>query len=288
MKEAGQMMTRRPEDGHPSTGSSPKSGAPLGGRLATAGAVLAVLGLVASLLAACGGGEEEPASPPGGEDEAIASCRALEALEKYRYLVNWSLESPELTETPAAGHLTPTSGLTRDYIGYFFFDYNIDASFVAPNRIDAIISSAGGIPFRMITIGNQSWALFASDWTETLPEQSVGYRPLDICNAILADLTLSQAERKEEKVNDIESIHYSFSRIPSQQAMAMIFGPGSDTVSLVTLADVELWMAEKGNWPVRIEVSGSGLYADGRELRTHILVEIRDANSDDIQVEPPL
>lgn len=288
MKEAGQMMTRRPEDGHPSTGSSPKSGAPLGRRLATAGAVLAVLGLVASLLAACGGGEEEPASPPGGEDEAIASCRALEALEKYRYIVNWSLESPELTESPTAGQPTPTSDLTRDYIGHFFFEHNIEASFVAPDRIDAIISSAGGVPFRMITIGNQNWALFADHWREALAEQRIGYRPLDICNAILVDLTLSQAERQEEKVNDIESIHYSFSQVPSQQAMAMIFGPDSDTVSLITAADVELWMAEKDNWPVRIEVSGSGLYADGRELRMHILVEIRDANSDDIQVEPPL
>ena len=288
MKEAGQMMTRRPEDGHPSTGSGPKSGAPLGRRLATAGAVLAVLGLVASLLAACGGGEEEPASPPGGEDEAIASCRALEALEKYRYIVNWSLESPELTESPTAGQPTPTSDLTRDYIGHFFFEHNIEASFVAPDRIDAIISSAGGVPFRMITIGNQNWALFADHWREALAEQRIGYRPLDICNAILVDLTLSQAERQEEKVNDIESIHYSFSQVPSQQAMAMIFGPDSDTVSLITAADVELWMAEKDNWPVRIEVSGSGLYADGRELRMHILVEIRDANSDDIQVEPPL
>lgn len=288
MKEAGQMMTRRPEDGHPSTGSGPKSGAPLGGRLATAGAVLAVLGLVASLLAACGGGEEEPASPPGGEDEAIASCRALEAFETYRYVVNWSLESPELTESPTAGQPTPTSDLTRDYIGYFFFEHNVDASFVAPDRIDAIISSAGGIPFRMIRIGPQNWALFAGHWREALAEQTIGYRPLDICNAILADLTLSQAERQEEKVNDVESIHYSFSQVPSQQAMAMIFGPGSDTVSLITAADVELWMAEKDNWPVRIEVSGSGLYADGRELRMHILVEIRDANSDNIRVEPPL
>jgi len=35
-----------------------------------------------------------------------------------------------------------------------------------------------------------------------------------------------------------------------------------------------------------MDIGGSGLYADGYELRVHILVDIRDANSGSIQVEP--
>jgi len=36
-----------------------------------------------------------------------------------------------------------------------------------------------------------------------------------------------------------------------------------------------------------MDIGGSGLYADGYELRVHILVDIRDANSGDMRVEPP-
>jgi len=288
MKEAGEMATRRPEDGHPSRWRDPKSQVSLGRRLVTAWAVLAVLGLVATLLAACGGGKEAPAPSPTAEDEAVASCQALEALETYRYVVNWKLESPEPTESPTEGQPTPTSTLTQQFVGPFLFEYNIDASFVAPDRIDAIIGAAGGSPFRMITIGGQSWVNFAGSWMGAPQGQTVSYRPLDICEAVLFDLDLSQVEPQEEKVNDVKTLHYSFPQVPSQQAMAKIFGPSSDTVTLITAVDVDLWLAEKDGWPVRIDVGGSGLYADGRELRVHVSIDVRDANSGDIRVEPPL
>jgi len=50
---------------------------------------------------------------------------------------------------------------------------------------------------------------------------------------------------------------------------------------------VGLWLSEKGNWPVRMKLSSSGLYGDGCELRADLLLDIRDVNSADIRVEPP-
>ena len=44
---------------------------------------------------------------------------------------------------------------------------------------------------------------------------------------------------------------------------------------------------EKENGPVCIDTDGSGFYADGRELRVHLSIDISDANSGDIRVEPP-
>ena len=52
--------------------------------------------------------------------------------------------------------------------------------------------------------------------------------------------------------------------------------------------DADPWLAEKDNWLVRMEIRSSGLYGDGRELRAQLLLHIRDANSGDIRVEPPL
>jgi hypothetical protein len=51
--------------------------------------------------------------------------------------------------------------------------------------------------------------------------------------------------------------------------------------------DVDLWLGNKDRWPVRIDIRSSGVYGDGRELRVHLLLDTRDANSGDIRVEPP-
>jgi len=85
----------------------------------------------------------------------------------------------------------------------------------------------------------------------------------------------------------VKSFHYTLPQVHSEQAWAKIFGPESDLDILLKQLDVDLWLAEKGNWPVRMEIRSSGFYADGRELRAHLLVAPKDVNSDDIRVEPP-
>jgi hypothetical protein len=255
-------------------------------------AVLALVGLVAMVAAACGGGEEpapegSPTPTPTAEEAALAPCRALQGLETYRYSVRLKLERPELEESPAEGQPTPTSTVTQDFTAPFLFEYNIDASFVAPDRLEMFISGSTS-PFSMIFIGDQAWTEIAGRWQLTPQAQQTPYRPLVVCEAVLPDLDLSQAEPQEEKVNDVESFHYTFSQVSSPEAMAKIFGAGSDMDVLIKTLDVELWLAEKDKWPVRMEIDGSGLYADGRELQVHLVIDLTDANSGDIRVEPPL
>jgi len=255
--------------------------------------VLAVVGLLTALAVACGGGGEpegegSPTLPPTGEDAALAPCRALQALKSYRYSLNLTLESPEPTESPAQSQPTPTSTLTREFTQPVLFEYAIDAAFVAPDRTEAVITAGSGSSFIMIVIGDQAWVQLAGNWRASPQQSKIPYEPPDICAAVLPDLDLSQVEPQEEKVNDVKSLHYTFSQLSSPEAMAKIFGPGSDMDILIKTLDVELWLAEKDEYPVRLDIGGSGLYADGRELRVHLSVDIRDANSGDIRVEPPL
>jgi hypothetical protein len=254
-------------------------------------AVLAIVSLSAALLAGCGGGGqpqvETSPTPPTGEDAALAPCRALQALQTYRYSVSLKLESPEPEGSPTPVQATPTTTLTREFNGPFLFEYNIDASFVAPDRAELNISGVGS-PFTMIVIGDQSWIQLAGEWQQSQQGSTVPYRPVDICEAILADLDLSQSQPEEEEINDVKTLHYTFTQVPSEQGMGRIFGMQSDMGILLKKLDVGLWLSEEDNSPVRIDVSSSGLYADGREMRAHILVDIRDANSTDIQVEPPM
>lgn len=290
MEDVSQMANQPPDDECMSKWNHPKPRPSPVRRLAKVWAVLFAAGLVAIMAVACGDGEEPGAQeppPPSGEEATLAPCRALQSLQTYRYSVSLKLESPEPEESSAEAQPTPTSTLTREFRGPFLFEYGIEASFVAPDRTEAFITAPGS-PFSMIVIGNQTWVEMGGQWTTSSQPAGVPYRPPDICEAILADLDLSQGQPEEEKLNDVEALHYTFSQVPSEQAMSKIFGAESDMGILLKKLDADLWLAEKDNRPVRIDVSSSGLYADGRELRVHLLIDVTDANSEDIRVEPPL
>ncbi len=139
----------------------------------------------------------------------------------------------------------------------------------------------------VIIIGDQNWVHMGTAWNETVNPINVSYRPLETCNAVLPDLDLTQAEAQPEKWNDIDTLHYSFSQVPSE-AIATLFGAQSDMGILLKNIDVELWLAEDDSQLVRIEVQSSGLYADSRELRLRLVGDVKDANDDSIRVEPPL
>jgi len=289
VKDIGQVAKRWPGDGGWGNHSRWPSAVR---RLAKAWGLLAIVGLLAALAAACGGGGEpqaegSPTPPPTGEDAALAPCDALQALKSYRYSLELTLESPESAEPPGEPRPTPTITLTPQFTAPVLFEYAIDAAFVAPDRTEAVITAGSENSFTMIVIGDQAWVELEGNWTPAPEQAKIPYRPSDICEAVLFDLDLSQVEPQEGKVNDVKSLHYTFSQASSPQAMAKIFGAGSDMDILIKTLDVELWLAEKDEWPVRLDIGGSGFYADGRELRVHVSIDVRDANSGDIRVEPP-
>jgi hypothetical protein len=235
--------------------------------------------LIGAWATACAGGEEEQG--------VLDPCLALENLKTYRYSVHLKMESPEPAESPAEPAATPTTSITRPYTGDFIFDYRIDADFVAPDRTQALVNSgAGDLP--ILVIGQDVWIqLRAGAWTRPQYPTTVPYQPPDVCQALLPELDLSSLESQEEEANDVKTVHYALPETPAGQALAKIFGLDSDVALLIGKLDADLWLAKKDGWPVRMEIGGSGLYADGRELRVHLLVDIKDANSDDITVEPP-
>jgi len=290
VKDIRQVAKRRPEDGGGWWWN--RRAQPSAARgLTKARELLAIVGLLAALAAACGGGgEPQPEgspTPPPTQDAALAPCQALQAFKAYRYSVDLKLESPEPAEAPAEPRPTPTVTLTRQFDGPFSFEYAIEASFVAPDRFETVITAGSDEPFGLITVGGQTWVQLAGNWTPAQQPSELPYKPPVVCEAVLPDLDLSQAEPQEEKTNGVDSLHYTFPQVHSEQAWAKIYGAGSDLDILLKTLDVDLWLAEKGNWPVRMEILSSGFYSDGRELRAHLLVDTKDANSDDIRVEPP-
>ena len=273
-------------------------------------AALVALGLTVILAAGCGGGEEEGASPtaqttveasstiapttevssttqPTQQAVTSAACQALASLKSYRYISQMTLEVPEEVIPFAEGEPTPVSTITRDIEGRYYFDYNQDGAFVAPDRLETQITAGTQEPFGLIIIGDEKWVSLAGQWQATNPQTVVPYQPMDVCNALFPELSLDQAQGEKVTVNDVEARHYVFTATPSGQTIATIFGPTSDMAILMQTMNAEVWVAEKDGWPVQMDIQSNGHYAAGRQLQAHIHIELRDINNEDIKVEPP-
>ena len=268
------------------------------GRPATVWGGLVVVGLVLVLAAACGGGGSDngsptpqvtgaasPAASPGAA--TAAPCQALVNAKTYRFVSKTTLDSPETTETPSDDLPLPSATLTRPFTGPFLFQYDVEAAIVAPDRFAYTITYSGGPPYRVIVIGQQTWAETDGSWQATQP-MSIGYQAIPICEAILPELDLSQAEPEREEIDGVKTLHYSFPRNASPEGVAKVFGPNSDMDILVNTLDVDLWLSDDGDELVRLEFQGKGLYSDSRPLIVHVVLDVRDINDKDIKVEAPI
>jgi hypothetical protein len=209
----------------------------------------------------------------------------MQQLKTYRYAVELRLESPEPSQSPAEPRPTPTTDLIREYGGDVDLLYNIQASFQAPDRTEALITVPTG-QASMIVVGDKTWVQSGGQWE---PEEVVQlpYRPQDVCMAMLPGLDFSSAEPQRETKNGVDALHYHFAAVHSDKGAAYIFGYDSDMAPLLKEFDIDVWLAEKAQWPARMELRSSGLYSDGRELHMTLFIDLTDVNSDEIQVEPP-
>lgn len=264
------------------------------GRPANIWGGLAVLGVILALAAACGGGGSDNGSPTpqvtGVASPAAATaapCQMLVDAKTYRYVSKTTLDSPETTETPSDDLPLPSATLTRPFTGPFIFQYDVEADVVAPDRFAYTITTAGAEPFGVVVIGQETWTQLEGNWQVAQP-LTIGYQAIPICEAILPELDLSQAEPEREEIDGVKTLHYSFARNASPEGVAKVFGPGSDMDVLINTLDVDLWLSDDGDELVRLEFQGKGLYSDGRPLMVHVVLDVRDINDKDIKVEAPI
>ena len=244
-----------------------------------------------AMAAACDGGGPDSGSPtpvasPG--TATIAPCQALEEAKSFRYVSKVTLESPQTTETPTADLPQPSATVTRAFGGPWVYQYNVDASVVTPDRFHFTITTTDIPSFGIIAIGQEVWQETDGTWQPQPQPPSIPYQPIPVCEAILPELDLAQAEPQREEIDGLETIHYTFLKNASPQGVAKVFGESSDMDLLIKTLDVNLWLSEDGDELVRLEFQGKGLYSDGRPLMVHLVVDVRDMNSEDIKVEPPI
>jgi len=244
-------------------------------------AALLASGLI--VLAACSG--SDPAEPVRPED---ASCQPLGEFETFRYNFDYKIHTPKPegpVDEKAVGQppfaITPTlDSVTLHQV--------FDGAYQRPDAymisIDTLSETGetSSAPIEEIFIGDQAWVNLGQ-WTESAVPNV--YAPTAVCESILPALDLTGISGKQETI-DGESVTHFRRENAQLDTVSTLFGPGSDQGRLVKTLAVDVWLAEEG-WPVRIEARGEGSYPSGRVIRLELSQEIRDVDSDDIDIRPP-
>ena len=245
--------------------------------------VSAPIQLVLALLVACssGGTPESPSPVPG----VTSLCQPLAQAERYRYSFAYSLDSPQpegdvddtvVGDPPFALQPTTTDfELAQEYEG----------AIENPNKVDITVKTEGGEDLRLLYIGGDQWAYLGGSWIPRQPEP-VPFAPLDMCNAVLSDLDLTDISPASETIDGIKALRYEVGDVELDTSV-QIWGQQSDMGRLLKTLTVVVWLSEEGNVPVRVESKAVGTYPGGRKLTMELTLEVSDINAGDIKVEPP-
>jgi hypothetical protein len=277
-------------------------------------ALAVILGV--ALLAACGGGGDEEndedgaatataaapaaadvgatgtpqegsssASPTGGGADSVG-CEFPSDIKSFRFEMSMKANlptTPEAGEEPLGDFLGALSGLMGDM--------TMEGAVITPDR-SSMEMTVGGHEFgSFVQIGSQSWMKVAglTDWTEQPASEESGFlfSPLDLCEST-EDLptALSPLEGEKETVNGIEAVYYHLDKA-DLTLLQEFLGETEDMGELPEEFVMDVWLAEDGDWPVRMSFKASGEDEQGQPLSFDISIEFKDFNDSSIKIEPP-
>jgi hypothetical protein len=228
------------------------------------------------------------ASPSGGGSAQAVGCEFPSDIESFRFEMTMKAnlpttpeaETPE-SEEPLGDFLGALSGLMGDM--------KMEGAVIAPDR-SSMEMTVGGHEFgSFVQIGSQSWMKVAglTDWTEepASEDSEFLFSPMDFCETAEEDLSsaLSGLEGENETVNGIETVHYHLDQADLTFFQEFLGG----TEDLPDEFNMDVWLAEDGDWPVRMIFAASGEDDDGQSLSFEISIEFKDFNDSSIKIEPP-
>ncbi len=239
----------------------------------------------AGLFVACSGGDGGlgfTSTPEAGR----ASCGPFSELKSYRYTSRVRLST---TGGESDAVSTPTPPPLNAI-------WEIAGSVKTPDRAEAVLhypadSDLGPGDIPVVIVGNQTYHLTGGvRWSvsDTNPSAPlIPFLPAILCEGLAPDVAIGGMAAQVETVGDVPADRYHFDSLDTDFS-SRVWGPGSDMGQLVKSYQVDVWLAEEGQWPVRIEMEGRGTYPDGRELTVEVAMEVSDLNDGDIKIEPPV
>jgi hypothetical protein len=231
------------------------------------------------------------ASPGGGGSAQAVGCEFPSDIDSFRFEMTMKANLPA---TPEAG--TPEGeGALGDFLGALtglMGDMKMVGAIVLPDSTSMEMSVGGHEFGSFVQIGSQSWAKVAglTDWQEEpAGDSEFLFSPMDFCETTEEDISsaLEGLEGVKESVNGIEAVHYHI-----DQADVNLFkdflGSTEDMSDVPEQFAMDVWLAEDGDWPVRMTFAASSEDGDGEALSFQISIEFKDFNDSSIKIEPPI
>jgi hypothetical protein len=269
--------------------------------------------LTVACLTACGGGDEDegapaaaepaaaeegtpaPAASPSEEGTPAATAApseegltpgSLDALDSYRYSTKMELKGFQTLLTESLGGLPGTEPTDLPET----IKMEMSGAFVAPDKAEARISISGvDDELAMTVIGDQQWLEFG--------ELAFGPTAFegDLSDVNLADAMwggfseeaggLTCTSEKKETVNDVASRYCAIDQATFEE-LSSLFGGTEDELEDIEELSLEMWLAEDGDWPVRLRVHVVGKDEEGQEFEAKLEMDITDVDKE-IDIKPP-
>jgi len=272
--------------------------------------------LAIACLTACGGDGEEkekdenapaaagtPTAAAAGTARATATAAAtatakrtptptgeafgsLSGLDSYRYSMTMDLKGLGSALAESFGGLTgEESGTMPETI-----HMEITGAFVAPDKAEANMSIGGlSDEISMTVIGDQEWMKWGdmvmgpNTFEGDLSDMSLAEAMWGSFEEGAGDLTCSS--EKKETVNGVPSIRCGIDQASFEQ-LASLFGDTQTTGGNIDELSLDLWLAEDGGWPVRLQAHVAGTDESGQDMDAELQMDITDVNKE-IDIEPP-
>ncbi len=252
--------------------------------LRTVATALVLLAL--AVIVACGGGTSQT-SPIAG----VANlCQSLAKAERYRYVFSYRFESlqqeGEVDDAVVGDPPFAVQASSPDFV----FGQRFDGAFEKPDKIEFTQATEGAqtedTPF--VYIGGDQWINLSGQWTKQPPQAPpFAFAPLDMCNAMVSGLDLTDITPTSETIDGQEVARYEVEDVELDSAVTIWTGQ-SDMGRLLNIYSLTVWLSEDEEIPVRIESKTVGAYPYGRELSMELALQVEDVNADDIKIEPPI
>jgi len=231
------------------------------------------------------------ASPGAGGSAQEVGCEFPSDIKSFRFSMTMKANlpsTPTATESAGGEPLGDFLGSLTGLMG----DMKMEGAVISPDRSSMDLTVGGHEFGSFIQIGSQSWMKVAglTDWTEEPASEGSEsiFSPMDFCETAEEDLSsaLSGLEGENETVNGIETAHYHLDSA-DLTLLEDLLGGTEDLSQLPDEFNMDVWLAEDGDWPVRMSLSASGKNDNGEPLSFDISIEFKDFNDSGIKIEPP-
>lgn len=231
-------------------------------------------------------------SPSGGGSAQAVGCELPSDIKSFRFTMTMKANLPT---TPEAEPTQPGEEALGDFLGALsglMGDMKMEGAVIVPDR-SSMTMTIGDHEFgSFIQIGSKSWMKVSglTDWTEQPASEGSDFlfSPMDFCESAEEDLStaMSELEGEKETVNGIKTVHYHLDKA-DLTLLQEFLGGTEDLGELPDEFEIDIWLAEDGDWPVRMSFKASGEDDQGQDLSLEMSFEFKDFNDSSIKIEPP-